>query len=424
MAGKLSPSATLLRKSRLFALPSSLSPPKEPPTSRFTTNSESATQPYPIRAAIETPPSSLARGDWGLKRPLPAKSTSARSSHPIIRVNKLDTYEHITDFVSASDHVVSLQKFQELGLPISYKTHAAVSGYTRHQSVFEAFADNMAQTSGRNTRYRFRGPWLAGLTETEFQKYLKKVRKQKPEFLQKLQQVIVENMVAEKKRECMDEGVPLKESDLPKDISDAEFDSALLRLRGNPAALGPTIHQFLDLATPPKVPDSRVHVKHWSAGPSNLSAGVYAQNGPPKTHPSAGISYLRSNSHIPNHPVVGPQRDTAPIPARLLITQRRSPNEIPKKVVGVAGFVTDDIDHTASRDLSPKGDFLYPDQPGGSKIWVHPSRAEVNSDGKLLLKVKGATSTTKALYHGVKDNVSGLPERFQNPPKLLPHLDG
>src|SRR5947207_4919817 len=110
MAARVSPAANLLRKSRLFALPPSLSPPVQPPTSSQVSESDTATLPYPIRAAIETPRSSLARGDWGLKRPLPSKSTTTSSSSPVVRVNYLDTFEHITDFESAADHTVTLEK--------------------------------------------------------------------------------------------------------------------------------------------------------------------------------------------------------------------------------------------------------------------------------------------------------------------------
>src|SRR5690348_438613 len=111
MAARVSPTANLLRKSRLFSLPPSLSPPAPTATSSRVSESETATLPYPIRAAIETPSSSLANGDWGLKRPLPSKSTTGSSSTPVVRVNKLDTFEHITDFESAADHTVTLKKW-------------------------------------------------------------------------------------------------------------------------------------------------------------------------------------------------------------------------------------------------------------------------------------------------------------------------
>lgn len=68
---RLSPTANLLRNSKLFALPPALSLPPARPTAEPTATSDTATTLYPIKAALETPTSSLHVGDWGLKRALP-----------------------------------------------------------------------------------------------------------------------------------------------------------------------------------------------------------------------------------------------------------------------------------------------------------------------------------------------------------------
>ncbi|KAK2846402.1 hypothetical protein FQN49_005758 [Arthroderma sp. PD_2] len=416
MAARISPATNLLRKSRLFALPASLSPPKPTPTSNHIFHSDSATLPYPTGATIATPPSSLARGDWGLKRPLPAKSTSNRSSNPLVRINRLDTYEHITDFHSANDHALTLQKYQELSLPISSTAYSssALVGSGRHTSVFESSHDNITisqdQSSGKKLRYRFNGPWLAGMTEIEFQKYLKKVRKQRPEFLQRLREVITENKALQRRRRLMDEGKSFEDSDIPTKMSDAEFETALLALRADPAALGPEINKFLDLATPPKVPDRRIHLRNWVGGPSDVASPQYARDGPPITHPSAGLSYLRTRSHIDNHPVAGPQQHPRPVQARLLRTRGRGRGASSKSIVGVAGFVTDDIGPSAARDFdSQRGQAQFdPDIPGGAKYWVKVERAMVDAHGKVILRVDGASSSAKALQ-GVQEVAKPLP---------------
>ncbi|KAF3491109.1 uncharacterized protein GIQ15_00626 [Arthroderma uncinatum] len=415
MAGRISPATNLLRKSRLFALPSSLAPPPPAPTSIFCSESDSATLPYPTKATIETPLSSLVRGDWGLKRPLPAKSTTNSSSNPLVRINRLDTYEHITDFHPANDHALTLQKYQELSLPVSSTVHNSLTlSGSRHTSVFESSNDNITitedQSSGKKLRYRFKGPWLAGMTEVEFQRYLKKVRKQKPEFLQRLREVITENKALQARRRLMDEGKVLEDSDIPKEMSDAEFETALLALRADPTSLGPEINRFLDLATPPKVPDRRIHLHNWIGGPSDVASPQYARDGPPRTHPSAGISYLRTKSHIDNHPVAGPQRDPRPVQARVLRARGRGRGGSAKSIVGVAGFVTDDIGPSASREFDRQNGSLQfdPDLPGGSKWWVKVDRAMVDANGKVILRVDGATSSAKALY-GVKEATKALP---------------
>ncbi|CBX90600.1 hypothetical protein IAQ61_002092 [Plenodomus lingam] len=116
----LSPTANLLRNSRLFSLPNPL--PKPPVGESFrsgiTKASDTATLPYPTQQAIATTKSSLARGDWGLKRPLPQRSYLVQVSDPVLRVNQLDTIEHVTDFDSAADHVRTRQKWEAMGVPM------------------------------------------------------------------------------------------------------------------------------------------------------------------------------------------------------------------------------------------------------------------------------------------------------------------
>ena len=84
----LSPTANLLRNSRLFSLPNPLPRPVVGETvgAGITKASDSATLPYPTHQAIVTTRSSLARGDWGLKRNLPARARVLQSSDPVLRI--------------------------------------------------------------------------------------------------------------------------------------------------------------------------------------------------------------------------------------------------------------------------------------------------------------------------------------------------
>lgn len=418
MAARLSPSANLLRNSRLFSLPPTLSPPRQPPTSSFVSESDTATLPYPIRPSITTPDSSLARGDWGLKRPLPAKSTTRSSSSPIVRVNHLDTYEHITDFESAADHTLTLKKWQELSLPISIPHNTGVPvqiGGGRHESVFDTTVDNTHESPNVQTpntqRYRFRGPWLAGQTPVDFEAYLKKVRHQKPGFLQKLRQLLSERQLVEMRRTAMDEGKDLNGLQNNYELSDEEFESALRALRADPASLGPAIYQLLDLAPPPIPPTDRISMSNWAHSPSNVSSTEYGNRGPPATHPSAGLSYLRTKAHIGNHPIAGPQRQTAPVQARILRPKKRIRGNNVKALAGVAGIVTEDINSHAFREFNaPQGiTELNPEIPGGAKYWVQPVRASVNPDGKISLAIDRANESTMAI-HGVSAPEESLPD--------------
>lgn len=424
---KLSPSAHLLRKSRLFALPSALTPPKPPAGSRNIGESDTATLPFPIRAAIETTPTSLARGDWGLKRPLPSKSTTAKAVSPVVRINHLDTYEHVTDFESAGDHTSTLKKWQEMSIPFSTNYSSSPVGAIPHQSVFESSVDNNAESTdsqaGKSLKYRFKGPWLAGISEAEFQNFLKRVRTQKPEFLNKLRQHIAEARAMKMRRELMDQGKNFEEADIPRELSDAEFESALIALRADPSSLGPQINKFFDLATPPNVPDRRVHLRNWAPGPSSLSSHRYAQTGPPTTHPSVGLSYLRTDAHLDNHPIAGPQRHPRPIPARLLkLKQRRAGlGQSSKVAIGVGGIVSEDVRAGAFRDID-SAHAWDPEIPGGPKTWVKPLRASVQSDGRIALKVDKAMPAPKALY-GIQEE-QGLPTNVRKPiTNLAPSLD-
>lgn len=180
MSRHLSPGAQLLKNSRLFSLP----PPLPRPTQEARGNkgltyrdSETATLPYPIQQAIATPPSSLQRGDWGLKRNLPLAQTT-NISNPAIRIKGLDTIEHITDYESATDHTRTLEKFQELSIAITRQgDRTSVVQQAKH--IF----DNDDTTPSdrpihlakyrKRERWKYYGPDLSSITEHEFQLYLK-----------------------------------------------------------------------------------------------------------------------------------------------------------------------------------------------------------------------------------------------------------
>lgn len=433
-AARLSPTANLLRNSRLFAVPQALTPPQEPVSSKTIVESDTATLPHPIRASIATPRSSLVRGDWGLKRPLPSKATSDKSRNPVVRVNALDTFEHVTDFESASDHTKTLEKFQELHLPISLhaKPNYNTAVIPKHQSPFDSLVDNTAESDGLKQpgakQYRQKGPYLAGQTETEFQLYLRKIRREKPELLRQLRERYVAQKTAERRKEAQDNGKDLEGLDQPVEVSDAEFHDYLKRLRADPRAMGPILFDLLDLPSPPKVPSVRIGAAYYTANGTKLSAAQYASSGPPKTHPSAGLSYMRSHAMIYNHPAFGPQANRRPVQARVLMPRKRQKGRSQRPIIGVAGFAHEDLNSMTFADHNgPLGlAFFDATIPGGAKLWVTPTRAYVDSQGRVELVSNRATASAKAPYGLVdyqKPAPTSISDVARGPHRAVPRLD-
>ncbi|KAJ5081743.1 hypothetical protein NUU61_010007 [Penicillium alfredii] len=432
-SARLSPTANLLRRSRLFSLPPTIQPPQELPASRLVYDSESATLPHPIRASIVTPPSSLARGDWGLKRPLPAKSTSERSSRPVVRVHTLDTYENTTDFESAADHTVTLEKFQELHMPMSLpaKVNYATSMVPRHQSPFETHVDNSETSKGLREpgakRYRHVGPWLAGLTEAEFLGYLNQVKQRKPELLQKLREQFDAKRFAETRKQAQDNGEDL-EALSPTKVTDEEFQAYIKSLRHDPFALGPIVYDLLDLPSPPAVPSERIGRKYYQSTANKMSASEYATSGPPKTHPSAGLSYTRSHASIHNHPKYGPQAYQRPVEARILRPKGRFKGRVNKAIAGIGGIAVEDLNALTFVDQgTPPGlTFFDASIPGGAKYWVTPIRASVDTDGRIGLSSYRASATAKAPY-GIEDykkpGTASISDAARDHATMVPMLD-
>lgn len=222
----LSPTANLLRNSRLFSLPNPLPRPivAQPNGAGSVKASDTATLPYPTHQAIATTPSSLARGDWGFKRPLPKRSRLLQTSNPVVRIEQWDTIEQITDFDSAADHVRTRQKFEELSTPLMKgMSQLSLTDVTAPapKSVFEPAADTTAYETEHgldgagmylqalkekvkqsvknsrsasedavqtytppafpehaarlpNQRWKHDGPWLPGMSAVEYTAYLSK----------------------------------------------------------------------------------------------------------------------------------------------------------------------------------------------------------------------------------------------------------
>ena len=397
---QLSPTGRILRNSRLFSLPPPLARPNDSLTSTIQHDSETATLPYPTHAALETTPSALARGDWGLKQSLPLKST-AQTSTPTIRVHDIDSINHITNFESAADHVLNLKKWQEIGLPVSrletprksvtFRTGQDV--FKHHRSVFEPEFDNteVHDQVDKGSRWKYKGPWLAGQTQGEFEEYVRKsMKKRKGEFQDFLRAQLSRRMARDRLRAALDSG---KEADAePVEVSDEDLRIYIKELRQDQTALFSLIEKFLDL-------------------PSSEEA-------PPTTQPSAGLSYLRTNAYTPNHPVLGPQAKGRPVRGRVL-----SPRSYRlRAILGVGGIVAEDHKDRNYKNLDAPGtDAFDPQLPGGAKIWVTPTRTSVDARGRILLSTDRADRQTVALYEE-RSPEEPMPNHITSGPQEIPNL--
>ncbi|MCJ1468672.1 hypothetical protein MMC07_007301 [Pseudocyphellaria aurata] len=401
-AKRLSPTGRLLRTSRLFSLP----PPLPRPGTKIASSnreSDTATQHYPTHAAIETSLSSLNRGDWGLKRCLPRRF-KASSTTPMIRIGDIDSINHITEFESAADYTITLRKWQEMNVPISVALPPPFKHLfeppSKPKSVFEASLDNTERREGdtKKTRWKFKGPWLANKTDEEFQRYVqRKVQGRESDFREFLRSELRVKMSEDRKRTAIDLGEEYEQGS--EKVSEGDIDAYIKDLRREKTLLHRMIEEFLDLPTYHRVVGE---MKINSGGFTKTKEQVFIEQGPPRTHPAAGLSYLLTASHMHNHPIFGPQGAEPPVEGRVLIPQVNPRFKNSRALVGLAGVVALDDRHSINRKTPPRGIVeLDPDIPGGTKVWYHPEHATIDPRGRLLLTLRHVAADVLAIYEGI-----------------------
>ncbi|KAK8210135.1 hypothetical protein M8818_003622 [Zalaria obscura] len=488
-----SPTARLLRSSRLFSIPPPLPQPSIEallPNGQVR-SSDTATLPYPIHQAIATPPSSQHRGDWGLKRPLPERSTKA--SGQTLRIKAIDNMEHITDFESAADHTMTLAKWQEMGVPVTIRTARdsitrkpttpvsvyeneldntslfsvqmierqrsmierlkaklgrpsqetaplSGSGWAQFERMLESMEDtqeleerlsgltaqlqNMQKASselskdaatlrrrvldnsGMRKRWKTRGPWVAGQSEDEFQRYLKLIKKK---YTKEFIEFVAAERFEQSKRTIMqkrrDEGLDVDDAAgvAQEEIAQqAKFDleTTMKELRDEnrdlSSELSTLVRDFFDL---PAFPTQEHLGSESQRSVTSVLAGTLdadADDGPPSTHPAAGLDYTRTGAYMENNPLYGPQANHSPVEARVLRAKNSVIGSIESARLGVGGFVTTDPHLSSYRPNNRDQDkraaermvyALDPELEGGNKLWVHPTRAYVDEMGRVQLNV-------------------------------------
>ncbi|PKS08852.1 hypothetical protein jhhlp_003463 [Lomentospora prolificans] len=419
MAARPSRGASLLRTSRMFSMPKPLRVPDS--GLGLHNHSDSATTPFPLHLSITTPETSRNAGDWGLKRPLPLRQTT-KSSTPVVRVKQVDSIEAVTDYASASDHALTLEKFHEMNIAVS----APVLRYEKQKegkvSVFEESSDRTTTQSTTNSnatskRWKFAGPWLASMSEEQFNSYLsKRVKPRRAEFREFLRQRRADELSQIASQKALDSGEAPPPRISAGSISDADLTDYIRSLRSDRTALYWLVSQFLDLA-PIAPPQTSTNVWANSLNGSLPLINPYAQEGPPICHPSAGISYLRTSAFVENHPIYGPQKQHSPVLSRILSPQRGP--EGPK--LGIGGFVANVPPGTTSffhrfRDYDARSkvqglSVFDPTVPGGASVYLIPQAARVLWNGSVVIKVDEATAETQL----VKKELSGNADIYNEP---------
>ncbi|KAF2705491.1 hypothetical protein K504DRAFT_91527 [Pleomassaria siparia CBS 279.74] len=404
----LSPTANLLRNSRLFSLPTPLPRPSISEESGIGTqrNNDSATLPYPIHQAIATTPKSLARGDWGFKRPLPSRSYLVQTSNPVVRITQLDTIEHITDFDSAADHVRTREKWEELGIPMmkgmgrmsdedltnnalksAFERNADITSYDIDEGLDEAgmflkvirknaiknaqstktgsytpFTPPKIQDSQRQSkRWKHDGPWLPGMSADDFTTFINaELSKRRKEF-NKILVEFAKNQIyitrqASSSAKMKDEPLPLdpieaeqmqvQRSKAWSNITEADIAATIRNLRRD-AANDPLNSRLVKNLIIPflHLPPMKVKDTRYGTNVTTATSREHrftSDTTPSSTHPSAGLGYLRANATLSNHPILGPQALPGPVLARVIQPLHSGSSSEREARLGVAGFVAND----------------------------------------------------------------------------------
>ncbi|KAG8531557.1 uncharacterized protein KY384_003187 [Bacidia gigantensis] len=378
---RLSPTANLLRTSRLFALP----PPLPRPVSELTgtvPDSDTATLPYPTHAAIETSDSAFQKGEWGLKRSLPLKATT-RSSTRHIQIENVDSLDHITDFGSTSAYTKTLEKWQEMDLSLS---KAGRNTREPPRSVFESDYDttDVRKRTLDEERWKFEGPWLKGQTLGEFTGFVEKsVKRRRSEFRRFLRKECARKKLNYLRIKQIEQGAGEGDFKSPDPVSDDELEYFIGQLRRAPSELFRYVQDFLDL---PREPPQKATISHLDI----------SDTGPPLTHPSAGLSYLRSHSHTFNHPQYGPQEHKPPFEARVLasgIDARGYKQHY--SVFGIGGVTAQHFTDNLFANRKAAEAAPDPDIKGGSKTWLQVNKAGVDPQGRIELGIKKAETSSQ-----------------------------
>lgn len=299
-------------------------------------------------------------------------------------------------------------------------------------------------------RWKFDGPWLAGMQEGEFDIYVQtQLESRRTEFRDFMIQRLVHKRIQDEERRLLDMGQrrPLSTSRRNAILQDitANYETEQKRLRDDHAVqhlaseLTAAICEFLDL---PGVRESAESANRMAtAALSNIVKSLPSETGaPPSTHPGAGLSHLRSNAIMENHPFWGPQAYGSPVLARVVRPRTNAYGSELRAKLGVGGVVANDPQQSGYKDtrsrsqldpegMDPEQHYLQADRmteqievdlPGGNKVWVHPESASVDDEGRIRFQVGRGDKQAIAVARGEVEEILQAKRAALSAPSPMP----
>lgn len=324
------------------------------------------------------------------------------TSTPVFRVKQVDAVENVTDFTSAADHTLSLEKFQEMRIPLVIPItedkfrESSIRQTAGLKSVFEEDMDFTSRDGGANDekRWKFKGPWLAQMTEGDFRAYISsEVRPRRAQFRKLLKEKLAADLTARNRAEATEQGREALPPVRAESITDTQFTEYVWALRHDRAVLYALVSKFLDLA-PLGKPVGLMGTGIFGLESLKVPESPYGLAGPPPSHPSGGISYLRTGAVMQNHPVYGPQSRRSPVLSRIVHPRAGA---TPARL-GMGGFVANvpvgdnnfnvQALHRRGQQVIPGIQHLDVTSYGGAKTYIEPVAAQVNSSGRVVIKTR------------------------------------
>ncbi|KAK6333918.1 hypothetical protein TWF730_004096 [Orbilia blumenaviensis] len=349
----LSPTASLIRNSRLVAMP--------PPLTHTLSESQLFRAPYPTHQAITTPESSRARGDWGLKRSIPRKVEST-----YIKYNDIDTIEHMTKIESAHDTVMTLKKWQEMDIPLQLRDQRARSFTSAF--YFETTSPSDEQPDSTQPIWGYRKKFVQHMTPGQLKNFVSK------------------KLVPRRKEFEAFADLWFNPQGLPKDPS--EQTSTPTRADTNPKSSS-TFSETSDAVVPPSFNigslSSALKTARFDSNKAYNAVREFLQiplrEVPMTIHPSAGMHYILDTSYLENHPEYGPNRNKE-VPARLVHKlDSRTIDTYRKKTFYVIGGIVQYAQH----ENSPSNEQTA--YAVSQVIKVTPLAAELDHQGRISIEL-------------------------------------
>ncbi|KPI43794.1 uncharacterized protein AB675_6148 [Cyphellophora attinorum] len=234
-------------------------------------------------------------------------------------------------------------------------------------------------------RWRYNGPWLAGLSNLDFEQFMEKVD---DKTIAAFRRHLTKGIRAQRQKDyaVVRDRAKANQEELPpepsSDVSESEIDARLQFLRHKPNDFGPEIATFFDLPTGPRENRNDGRSEYLYPPNSTGASENYQNFGLPRTHPSAGFSYLRSARYARMSPQRGPMNPNAPMPARVL-KDVHSRDTSEKQSLGVGGFVV----RLGNVGGSGKVRLAFQATAGGRRLATKFKDASVLADGSLEIGV-------------------------------------